>query len=193
MNNRLIKMAAVALALLALTGCGAAKTLIEEKAGNALGKTVGQLQNLAGTEGDQPGEEDSEENGNEDTPEYNEKTNVDDCMKGCGMLTGTGMFSKEFCADSCWAAVAKDTGDVSVCDTKVSKDNGLVLFACYMNVAETTKDPKYCDKIGDNANDLMRGGCYGNIAKLAKDPSMCEAIKGNMMYDSCITDAKDGE
>jgi hypothetical protein len=187
MNNRSIKLAAIAIALLVLTGCGAAKKMIEEKAGDTLGKAIGQMEN-EGTKRVEATDYKKKESGGSGS-----KTNIDDCLKGCSMLSGTGMFSKEFCSDSCWAAVAKDTGDATVCETKVDQGNGLVLFACYLNVAEAKKDAKYCDKIGKDKTDFMRGGCYGNVAKLVKDPAVCEGIKGNMMYDSCLEDAKDGE
>jgi hypothetical protein len=177
---------------LALTGCNAAKTAIEQKAGNALGNAVGQVQNVANNlqnapaQGNVPSEAAPApvDNGNSGS------TDADKCMQGCGMLSGTGMFSKTFCQDSCWAAKAKETGDASICDSKVDQTNSLVLFACYMNVAEKNKDAKYCDKIGKDSSDAMRGGCYGDVAKVMKDPSVCDPIKGNMMYDPCVSDAK---
>jgi len=190
-NTRLVKMAAVAIALLALTGCNAAKTAIENKAKDVIQNTAKDVaQNLGNNQEAKPAEN-TDNSGNEATNVGNDnsgsKTNVDDCMKGCGILTGTGMFSKAFCQDSCWASVAKDTGDVTICDSKIDQTNSLVLFACYLNVAETNKDAKFCDKIGKDSSDFMRGGCYGNVAKVKKDPSVCDpAYNGTVILSRIL-------
>lgn len=129
--------------------------------------------------------------GNVSVPQSNQgaKTNVNECLKGCAMLTGTGMFSKEFCTGSCWVAKAKDNNDASICEKDEVKKDGMLSMSCYLGLAESTGDAKYCDKIGDSAQDGMRGACYGTAAKTKKDPSVCEGIKGNMMYESCKEEA----
>lgn len=195
MTKNRIRIALSAIALIVLTGCNLpflnkAANTVQKKAENTIQKTVEEWEGAE--EGEATVEDNQGSNGSDegsgDSGEA--KTNMNECLQGCSYLDGVGMFSKEFCADSCWAAVAKDTGDMSICDTKISQDNGLVLFACYTNVAETTKSPKPCDKIGEDSSDLMRAGCIANVAKLIKDPSACDSIKGNFMYESCVSDAK---
>jgi outer membrane murein-binding lipoprotein Lpp len=199
MRNKSIKVGALAISMLVLAGCqvpfvNKATSMIQEKAGQAVGQIANQVNQMNQTQPQNAGgSEPTAAQGNTPSvpsqPSSGSTTNPDECLKGCAVLNGTGMFSKTFCEDSCWAAVAKDTGDDSICDTKVDPKNDLVLFACHMNVAEKTMDTKYCDKIGKDMSDLMRAGCYGSVAKAKKDPSVCEAIKGNMLYTSCVQDA----
>ena len=103
------------------------------------------------------------------------------------------MFSKEFCADSCWATIAKDTKDISICDTKVDPKNDLVQSACRINVAEETLDPKYCEGIGAVAGDMFRTSCYTSVAKKKKDASICDRIETDMFKSICVEDVKNAE
>ncbi|MBI5421709.1 hypothetical protein HZA44_01070 [Candidatus Peregrinibacteria bacterium] len=200
MSNTSLKTAAVAVALLVLTGCNLpflnkASKVIEEKAGKAIGQALTETGDNGSdnqNNNEQTPPEDSGNNGGSDNGNSN-KTDVEQCLKGCGYLNGTGMFSKEFCVDSCWAAVAKDTGDVSICDTKVDPKNDLVQAACRINVAETTLDPKSCAGIGATADDMMRVSCVSNVATKKKDPSICELIPEGMFRSVCLDDVKNAE
>lgn len=194
MSNTSLKATATAIALLVLTGCnlpflGKAAKTIEEKAGNAMQKVAEETDENVGEE-----EETKREVRNEgDNGNSGSKTDIEVCLKGCGYLDGTGMFSKEFCVDSCWASVAKDMKDISICDTKVDPKNDLVQSACRINVAEETLNPKDCEGIGATADDMFRISCYSTVAKKKKDPSVCDLITSGMFKSVCVEDANSAE
>jgi hypothetical protein len=113
------------------------------------------------------------------------------CLTGCNALeSGSGLVSKENCKAGCWTEEAKQKKDITLCATKIPKENSLMLLGCQMAVAEAVGDVKLCDTIGDSMNDLMRGACYATIAKQKKDASLCEPLKGMLMYEGCVSDVK---
>jgi hypothetical protein len=115
--------------------------------------------------------------------------NTNDCFTGCAVLSsGTGLLSKETCEAGCWTEEAKQKKDITICDTKISKEDSLMQLGCRMSVAEAAGDVKFCDTIGDSKEDLMRGSCYMTIAKQKNDVTLCEGLNGTLLYQGCITD-----
>lgn len=118
-----------------------------------------------------------------------------ECIKSCDTLTSV---EKSNCLRKCWTTIANGSDDATVCEVKSPQNSDelkatideLSSVDCYMTFAATKVDQKYCDEIGQDSSDTLRGGCYGAIAEIKKDPSVCEGIKGSMMYDLCLSDAK---
>lgn len=129
--------------------------------------------------------------GMEQTPSTTSPLATSTCLTGCNALeSGSGLVSKENCEAGCWTEEAKQKKDITLCATKIPKENSLMLLGCQMAVAEAVGDVKLCDTIGDSMNDLMRGACYATIAKQKKDASLCEPLKGTLMYTGCVSDVK---
>lgn len=164
---------------LSLSACGTAKAPVAPLPAGS-GMTV--------LEEDAPAEEMS------DSARSSDYSPVEECLPACAALgEGDALINRRMCEGSCWAAEAKEKKDISVCREKIEKDNGIPYIACFMNVAEATGDASACDGIADNKKDVMVQGCYSSVAKKFQKPELCEGIKGSILYDSCLSDAKSGE
>lgn len=174
-------MSILIVAFIALAGCGKPSTPDQPS------KQPEAIKNVEKEEMERERYEESANDTMEADADFN-NFEVSECITGCAILeSGTGLMSKEFCEGSCWAAQAQAQKDITICDTKVDKNDVLLQSACRMNVAEATGDTKNCDGITDT---LMKDGCYSNVAKVKQDPSICEAIKGSFLYESCVEEAQ---
>jgi hypothetical protein len=124
-----------------------------------------------------------------DTSSVSTNVDINECFKGCAMLGTAGAMNKDLCEHSCWVSEAIQKKDISICDTKIPAGD-ILQFSCKMGLAEETGDVSYCETIADGKDDLMEQGCYMSIAKKLKKPDICESIKGTLLYDSCVEDAK---
>ncbi len=113
--------------------------------------------------------------------------NIDTCLAGCQALTGSTGKGQQLCEAGCWSNEARNSGDISICDTKFGNDSSLQAV-CYTNVAVKKTDPSVCEKIGKDANDILRVTCYSTLAKQKKDKTICDKITSDIMKKACTED-----
>ncbi len=83
--------------------------------------------------------------------------------------------------EKCYAAVAKETGNVSICHSMSEKSS--YKGRCYENVALKTNNENLCEKIEAESN---RRDCYTKIAINKNDMSICERQGSDWEKDDCI-------
>ena len=83
--------------------------------------------------------------------------------------------------EECYAAVAKETGEVSICQSMPEKSS--YTGTCYENVALKTNNEDLCAKVDAEVN---RRECYTSIAVNKKDMSICTKQDGDWETDMCI-------
>ncbi|MCK5176274.1 MAG: hypothetical protein KAQ92_00985 [Candidatus Aenigmarchaeota archaeon] len=83
--------------------------------------------------------------------------------------------------EECYAAVAKETGEVSICRKMPEKSS--YTGTCYENVALKTNNENLCAKIDAQVN---RRECYTKIAINKKDMSICTKQDTDWRKDECI-------
>ena len=84
----------------------------------------------------------------------------------------------------CYATLATDKGDPSVCG---QASNEGVKYQCYAILAERHGSRELCDVIPSLSPDhrKLRDSCISDVAKKALNPTLCEDIQTTGLRDSC--------
>jgi len=164
------------LALIFLSGCGQSTVngLISNQVKQAAEQAAQQAQN-------------GNTNQNQDH-NAGSGNDINTCLSGCDLLTNNNnsIISKDFCVGSCWSDKAKTDNDITICDTKINKDDATLQFACRSPIALASDKPEYCNGIGKDNADIYRASCISDIAKKRKDITLCDTIdKASISYSIC--------
>ena len=84
----------------------------------------------------------------------------------------------------CYAALATNLDDVSICDAASHEG---VRYQCYAIYAERQSKPDVCEAIPLKSAELkgLRDVCISDVAKKVGDFTLCEKIKTQGLRDSC--------
>lgn len=113
-----------------------------------------------------------------------EATTLNDCKKGCNMLTNETIKTED-CYKLCETSQKLESNDINDCE-KIDETSGnfITRDICIQDKAIQAKKPEYCEKINDAT---MKDTCYMWLVWEIKDKTVCENIKEEAFKSACLS------